>query len=250
MKDHRTTETKFLDIMGDYMTGGTYSIIKWVWAIIFNVNTMLLMVFLRKNMGTHVAKVSSWIFASTWLWILFFLSVFTAQTDPATGQIIDTTYSAPIIFMHGVFFLIFSIWRKIGAWLNLRASGKKGTRIRHSYSIGESVVYPLLRWLLKPLGIIDDEWHPKTFWKLTEDRWIQWWEPTILFASGYYLADIGYGTYGQFIMFASACLWMATFRAYNNSAKVRQAQTDAHIMGQMIEPEAEAIEENPHIIGG
>ncbi len=249
-QNKQTAEGLFTDMIGNILTGGMYTPMRWVWNLIARVNTMLLMVFLRKNMGRKIAGFGSWIYTSLWMMILFFASVLTAKTDPVTGVIVDDGYSAPIILIHAGLFLIFSFWRKIGAWFNLRQSGKASVITRMPVEIGDSVIYPLIRFVLKPLGLIDHEHNPKSWWRLTHDRWIEWVEPALLVGIGYLILQAGYGVYGKFFIFASICFWGATIRAFNNNAVIRAKKSE----GQQIRKIAEArtpqhTEFDGHVIG-
>ncbi|MCG8328569.1 MAG: hypothetical protein MI974_12830 [Chitinophagales bacterium] len=240
----QNNETMFLDDYSDYMSNGWYSFTKRIFWILVNANTMLLMVILNKNMGLRVAKRSESIFALIWLVVLFNISIF--SQEPETG-VVDETLSAPIIMIHGILFAIFAIWRKVGAWWNMRNSGKPGFIRRLDYGIGDSVVYPVIRAILKPLRLVDHEANPKTLWKMTEDRWMQIWQPLMLLAIGVYFIYAGYEVYGKFLLLATVCFFYVTFRAFDNTARMRQAQVDAEIAGEMINPMQQ--ENNRHVIG-
>jgi hypothetical protein len=66
---------------------------------------------------------------------------------------------------------------------------------------------------------------------------------------GYWLGTQGYGAYGNFLICAGLCLGLFTFQAYNNSARVRQAQGDASVIQDML-PGGKNEDDTPkHIIG-
>lgn len=239
--ENKTSESAFFDQFANMMTGGMYGMVRWIWTIIFNVNTMLLMVFVRKNMGTKIAANGSWFFSSAWLFFLLLCSTFTAMPD-------DTTLSVHLIILHGIGYAVLSTWRRLGAWRSLRNAGRSGKRGRHTHEIGESVLFPLVHKMLNPLGLIDDEIYPETFWKMTQSRWMQYYEPVLFFLLGMMLANIGYGVYGKFIMFSSVCLFIVTFRTFNNNAKMRQGQEDAKIMGEISNPGSRQDHSEPHVI--
>jgi hypothetical protein len=244
---NQSPESSFMDNMGDYMTDGKYSFVKRIWFILMDANAMLLMVILNKNMGLRIARQGGSLVALIWLFILFSIATFTQESNAEQG-INDETLSGPLFVAHGFIYLIFAFWRKIDAWWNMRNSGRPDVRKRLDYGIGDSVIYTFLHWIFRPLKLVDNEVNPKTLWKLNEARWMQIWQPLILMATGFYLMTAGYEVYGKFLMFATVCFFLFTFKAFDNTARVRQSQVDAEITSDMIDPQRE--EDNRHIIGG
>lgn len=241
----QTEEFVFIENLHDYFTDGRYSITKRLFFIFLTANCMLMMVLLNKNMGTKIARQSESIVALIWLVALFEISMHNYRQNIDAG-IVDDTISAPLVFLHGAAFVLFSIWRKVGAWWNMRNSGKPGFKKRLDYGIGDSVIYPVIRWILKPLGLIDNERNPKTWLKLNEDRWMQIWQPLILVIVGFQISSMGYEVYGNFLMWATICYFYVTFKAFDNTAKIRQAQTDADLTSDILEPRGQ--EKDRHII--
>lgn len=197
---------------------------------------MLLFVFVRKRIGLKLITFNTWFIGSSVIGLYTIISLFASDVDN-TGKV-----SVGLFFLHSILFNLFSIWRAFGAWRNMRRSGKSGVTSRHSYSIGESITYPIVRFFLNPLKLIDDEIKPSTFWKVNEDRWMEFWEPLCMIATGFLFYLSGYTGYGSFIVFASIALWHATFIAFNNRAKIKQAQVDAGKVSDVIEPETERSE--------
>lgn len=243
---YQTDESQFLDNLGEYISPGRYSFVKRLTFLFLNANSMLLMVILNKNMGSTVARQSASLIAVIWLIILFAISEHTLEQNINAG-ITDDTISAPWIFYHGVAFVFFSLWRRIGSWWNMRQSGLPGARRRLDNGIGDSVIYPWIRFFLRPIRLIDNERLPKTWLKLNEDRWMQYWQPLLLIVLGYQVNLMGYEVYGNFIMLATCCYFLVTFRAFNNTARMRQAQVDAGIVGDIIRPEEP--DDRRHVIG-
>ena len=200
-------------------------------------------------MGRNLVNFGTWFFGASWLFIIGTISVETHRTKMLESGAEGLAFSGNIVFAHSFFFFIFCIWRAIGAWLNFRRSGQPGVTIRHSYSIGDSVIYPIIRFILRPLRLIDDNASPKTLLKINEDRWMQFWEPILIILGGYVLGQAGYTAYGNFLFFAGICFWYSTFRAFNNTAKIRQAQADATAIGGMIEKDQTRKLDRPHVIG-
>lgn len=219
-----STETAFTHAFGDYMTGGKYTVFRWIWAVFYQVNTMLLLVFIRKNLGRKVARNGSWLYASFYLLILMAISIFYMRTLTAEGLIDNPNFSAPLFLAHGGFYLVMVSWRRMWAWIRLRSGDSNG---QHSYSIGDSVFYPVIRFFLKPLRLIEDYYPPRSWWKLTEDRWMQWIEPLLLCGIGMLLVKQGFTAYGNFWVLSSLCVFVSTFRAYDNTAKIQEAMSDA-----------------------
>lgn len=247
MQQHHHSESTF-DQLADIYTRGEWSIAKWISNIFIDANAMLLMVFLRKNIGRKIVSFSSWFFGASWLGIVFFIATVNYNSLAQTQEVEHFHFSGGIIWTHSMLFALFCVWRAFGAWRSLRRSGRPGVDTRHIYAIGESVIYPVIWFIFKPLRLIDDELKPRTFWKLNEDRWMQFWEPLIIIITGYLLGQAGYSAYGNFLILAATCLWYFTFQAYNNTAKIREAEDNARTMSGMIEPEQSRDPEHPHLI--
>ena len=243
----QTSESQFMDDLGDFLTKGNYSIVKWISILFIYANSMLLMIILNKNMGSQIAKRSESIIAIVWLIILFHISLYGWEQNIQAGME-DTTFSGGLIVIHGFAFLFFSRWRRLGAWWNMRNSGKPGVGQRLEYGIGDSVLYPVIRWILRPLKMMDEEKNPKTWLKLNEDRWMEIWQPIILFLVSLYIHTIGYEVYGMFLAFATGSYFYITHQAFNNRARMAQKQVDANLNRDMMRPYQE--DEIPHVIGG
>lgn len=228
--NERTREDHFAEALGNAMTQGRFSMFQGIFGVLFDIHGMLLAVFLRKNMGRGIARIGSWSFTVIWLTILFFIAAMTADHYRVTGQI-DETSSMGLLVAHGWLYIFFSAWRRIGAWWDLRNKNKERGRLE--YEIGSSVIYPFLRFFLKPLRLIDNEVTPKTLWKLNENRWMEIWEPLLVGAAGFYIHHIGYEIYGNLIMVGAACLFYQMFRALNNTAKIRKSKGHAKTMADM-----------------
>lgn len=237
------------DQFANMFTRGNWSIYKWILSVFLDANYALLAVFLRKNMGRKMIGFSNWFFGASWLTVLFIITTENYYNLSVSGKAEGLSFSGNLFWIHSVLFAVFCIWRAVGAWINLRRSGQPGVRVRHTHSIGESVLYPIVRFILKRLWLIDDEYTPRTLWKMNEDRWMQFWEPLIIILFGYKIGQAGFTAYGNFIILAAICLWYDTFQAYNNTAKVRQAQMDASVMGNVIEQKQLEDSDRPHIIG-
>jgi hypothetical protein len=246
--NNQNEESRFLDDLGNQLTNGRYSIIQRVTLLLISANSMLLMVVLNKNMGREIARNGASLFALIWLFFLYFCALETAAVDPVTGMVTDLTFSGPLLYIHGVVFLLFSMWRRFGAWWNMRNSGRNSIDKRFEYSIGGSVVYPLIRWIMRPFKLIDNEEHPKTFWKMNEDRWMQFWQPLLLLLLGLWVLNIGYVVYGRFLIIATLCFFGLTFKAFDNTARIRQTQEGAQEMGRIIRPGHE--EDKVYIVDG
>ena len=134
--------------------------------------------------------------------------------------------------------------------MSMRGMFVKVIQPRLSTSVGESILYSILQFLLKPIKLIDDEVHPKTFWKLNHSRWVQFWEPILFIGLGYWIMQEGYEVYGQFLMWCAACVGFLTFQAHNNSAKRGQGHRDAKYVAEMAKAQQaqKKEEQEPHVI--
>lgn len=242
-------ETHLFDRLGDALTGGGWSLMKWIFIVFVKVNALLLMVFLRKNMGGKMINFSVYFFGMLWFLIAFAIATGNWHYLTTNNATQGHRFSGGLLWYHAQAFYYLLIYRGIAAWINLRRSGQKGVTIRHSYSIGESVVYPVIRRILLPLGLIDDEANPRSFWKITEDRWIQLWEPLIIILVGCVISNFGYSAYGNFLILSGMSLGLFTFQAYNNAARIRQAQTDAGVIQTMLPGGQDDNDMPKHIIG-
>jgi hypothetical protein len=244
---YQTGEAQFFEQMAHWQTGGKYGFVKSLWQVISTLNVMLLAVFIRKRMGIRIVSNGSWIFVYLYLLTLYTIEVLSLEFHPVTGQALDDTISANWFFLHGILYVFFSLFRRIGAGRRMMRIGRPGNISVRSTSIGASVIYPFVRMVLKPFGLIDREIMPRRFWKLNEDRWMQYWEPALIGYAGWTVWEWGYDFYGKFILFAALCLFSWTRRAYVNTARMRQASIDAQSSGRMLQSQYEEPRA-PHII--
>lgn len=233
---YQTGESQFFEQWAHYATKGKYGFVKSFWQVLTTLNTMLLAVFIRKRMGVRIANRGSWLFIYFYLLILFTVDILSAEVDPATGLIVDDTQSAGLIVLHGLAYIVFSLWRRAGALRRMFRIGRRNNRPVGSTEIGDSVIYPVLRFFLRPLGLAAREGRARRFWQLSESRWMQFWEPALIGYGGYQLWIAGYDIYGKMLLFAALCLFNQTKRAYLNTARARQARIDANLGGQIIRP--------------
>ena len=63
-QDNRTSAEHFFDSFGNWMTGGSYGIVKWIFSLVKTASTMLLMVFIRKNIGYQITRHMEWFVSS------------------------------------------------------------------------------------------------------------------------------------------------------------------------------------------
>lgn len=221
-----SSDTQLMNHLGNALTGGAWSIVLWVGKVWVKLNAMLLMVFLRKKIGAKMFSFGLWFWLGAWMLILIIISTENWASLVHAGATEGHRYSMPLLSWHGQIF----VWLMVIKWIiaNIALRHPHSKWYRHRYSIGDSIIYPLLRWTLKPLGIIDRETAPKTFWKLNEARWMQLWEPLILFFIARHLHQIGYGVYGNFLMIATCCYAYYTYQAFTNTAEPGQALGEAN----------------------
>ena len=244
---YQTGEAQFFENWAHYATKGKYGFVKSLWQVLTTLNVMLLAVFIRKRMGVRIASRGSWLFVYFYLLALFSVDILSAEVDPVTGLIMDETQSAGWIVLHGILYVIFSLWRRLGASRRLHRIGRPGVIPVHSTSIGESVLYPFVHWLLRPFRLVARAGERRRIWQLTEASWIQFWEPALIAYGGYSLWMAGYDIYGKLILFAALCLFTQTRQAFTNTARMRQARIDAQSSSEVIRPQP-IQRQAPHII--
>lgn len=239
-------ETQLFDRLGDTVTGGGWSIFKGIFTVAVKVNAMMLMVFMRKNMGIKIVNFSTYFWGVLWILIAYAIADSTwvsEATAAAQNGDPEPIFSGHWLWYHANVFYGFLIYRGIGAWINMR-----GRNPRPDFIIGDSVIYPLVRLLLKPLRLIDDEVAPRTFLKINEARWMQFWEPLLVVIIGYQLGKMGYTAYGNFLIISALGMALFTIQAFTNTARLRVAQSNARMVNDVVTTEP-SEPEKAHVIG-
>ena len=224
-----------MDSLGDSVTQGGWSIFKHILVVLVKVNAMMLMVFIRKRMGITMFSFGLLFWAGPWNWLALLIASENWRALTAAGMTAGHQPSQALILGHGTAFGWFMIVKWIIAGLTLGSSSPRWQRPR--ISVGESVVYPVVRWAFHRIGIMDNEIKPGTWWKINHQRWILLWEPVLLLFIAALIKGWGYTAYGNYLIIATLCLAYFTFQANQTTARMRQAEIDARdFQGEMHPP--------------
>lgn len=229
-----------MDDLGDAMTQGWWRRIKGLVDILIFGNFMLLAVFLKKRMGLRLFSLGTWFWLGAYLFVLTFIAMESWNQHELAGNTEEILFSVPLLYLHGQLFVFFMLAKWGIAYWSLRSDNPRWFRDR--LAIGESEIYPLIYFLLKPLKLAGDDETRPAFWKMTEAKWVQFFEPILIFYLGYQIMLMGYTTYGHFVMIAACCYGRVTIQAHTNRAKVRQAEREAQTVQQMM---SHPVEEEP-----
>lgn len=237
-----------MDDLGDAMTGGWWRKSKGIFGMLVRVNAMLLMVFIRKRIGLNLFSLGSWFWGSGWMLLVLLICQENWRQLVLAGATEGHQYSWQLLWWHGQFFVWLILIKWLVAYLSTGSNNPRWFRPR--VSIGESILYPLVRRILMLIQLIDDEANPQTFWKINERRWMIFWEPLLLLTIGHQLKASGYSAYGNFLMIATVALAFTTFQAYKNTDMLPHIRKEAEEVGKMAIPMKEEKTNPRHIIGG
>lgn len=226
------TENSYMDDLGDMITGGKWRPIKGFVGMLINVNAMFLMLFLRKRMGTTLFSFGLWFWGGGWSLLWWTIELERYRHHASLGLEEEFISSLPLLWWHGQIF----VWLLLAKWLIavLSLRSERGLLFRDRRAIGNSEVYPLIYRLLKPLKLVGDHLERPRFWQLTEGKWLQFIEPALLLYGASQIRQLGYVTYANFLTIATCCLFIFTFQAYTNSAKLRQSERESDNLSQMM----------------
>ncbi len=239
------------DLLMDRFGFGNWSLIKWIWQVIFDGSFLVLMVFVRFRIGRQFITFGNWFRGSLLLWIFIGLGVFAYDSALMHSEPgVPVKSSMMLLWYHYAVFTALFIWRGLASFYYLRNAYRPGALIVPEYHIGDSVFYRPVRFLLSWTGLIDEERHARTFWKLNENRWMSVWEPALIFLIGWHVAGSGYTAYGLILMIGACGLAYYTFIALNNTARVAESQQEAEYQSEetMRRPAAQTKKKR-HVIG-
>lgn len=209
-----------MDNLGDWMTQGWWRPIKWGFGMIVETLALFVMVPLRKRMGLRLFSFGLWFWAGIVILTGIFIANHNWEQLQATGMTEGFHHSAPLLWWHGNVFVWLMLFKWFIAFISTGSANPR--RLRHRFSIGNSILYPAIRWVLQPLRLVDDDQAPYSWWKLTESRWMKWWEPIILLVIANFVRLMGYVAYGNFLTLATLAMAYYTWIAYHNTAMEQQ----------------------------
>jgi hypothetical protein len=225
-------EDRLFHELGAKMTGGSGPFIVRVLHMVMKINALYLMIFLRKRIGFRMFGIGSLFFAGVFNFIVYSISLDYWSGLLQSGDTQGYRYSGAYLMQFLTAFNFLFIIKWIIAALSLRSRNPRW--YRHRLSVGESIVYPLVHRLLKPLKLVNDGKSPPRFWKMTEAKWTQYVEPLGVGICGILVKQMGYVALGHNIIFAACCLFFITFQAFTNSALPGQANQEAGTIRPMI----------------
>lgn len=228
-------ENQMMDDLGDAMTGGWWRRSKGLTNALINANAMMLKVFLRQRMGTNMFSIGQWFWAGAWVFVALLISQENWRHLVDAGTTEGHHFSGELLWWHGQVFVWLFLLKWAVAHFSLGSQNPRWFRSRDS--VGESIIYPLVRWLLRPIGLIDDDQNPHSFWKINFRRWMLYWEPLLLFILAHQVNEAGYAAYGNFLTIATASLAYTTFQAAKNSDMEIQAVQETEHLRQRANPQ-------------
>lgn len=222
-------EDQLVNQLGDWVTGGKWSIYIHVYYVWIMVNHMLIAMLTRKRIGRKLFSDGLWVFAGLWLLILMIVSMHQWENMTIAGTTDGFRYSFPLFVIHAQLFFSSMFIHWVIAQITVGSRNPKYARLKHS--IGESMLYLLLKKIL-PQRWFDDEVNARSWFKLNEERWSKYWEILLLLLIGFGFRQFGYIGYGNFLIIASCCSFNITFRAYQNLHATREAEWEAQALSE------------------
>lgn len=203
-----------MDRLGNIVTGDKWSFAKIIFESLFEANSNLITTFLRKRQGVQMFSFGKMFWVSCWMFFAVLIFQESLNHHIANGTEEGHYYSLFLLWWHGTLFTWLFIIKWIIAYLSIGSKNQRWFRYRDS--IGDSIIWPLVYWILRPLKLSVDQEKPR-FWQLSERRWMLIAEPALLIWLSHWLYEAGYTAYSNFIFWASLAFIFTTWRAAKNT---------------------------------
>ena len=246
-RPHSAPETSLMDDLGDAMTGGMWRKSKGLTETLIHANSMLIMSLTRIRMGAAIFNYGLLFWTSGWLFVITMISQENWRLLVLNEATEGHHYSGGWIWLHGTLFTLFYLAKWLIAKITIGSNSRYWFRDR--LSIGESLFYFPVRWILKRFGLIDHETSPRTFWKINHRRWLVFWEPILFFILAHAIKEAGYGAYGNMLIVATCCMAYTTFQAAKNADLEKQAMIEAGMLKDNMDPTPRQPTNRPRAIG-